>query len=66
MFTRSRLTALTLLGLLLLAAPAMAQEAAAQEGPSGIPLLFLLIGLGAVVIVGGVMIARERFTGDAE
>jgi uncharacterized membrane protein len=33
----------------------------ADEAPAGIGLLFLLLGAGAIVAVGGTMIARENF-----
>ena len=32
----------------------------ASESPTGIGTLILLVGLGAIVLVGGVMLARER------
>lgn len=54
--------------LCLTALPVYAQEAtpapevAAQSAPpdSGIASLFLLVGLGAVLLVGGTILARER------
>jgi hypothetical protein len=38
-----------------------AEEDEADEAPAGIGLLFLLLGAGAIVAVGGTMIARENF-----
>lgn len=37
--------------------PVLAQEA--EEPPQGIDLLLLLVGLGAVVVIGGAIAARE-------
>jgi hypothetical protein len=42
---------------------AAAQSDAASEGPSGLGTLMLLLGVGAVVIVGGWFWYRERHTG---
>ncbi len=58
------LLALALCGLLT-AAPLAAQEAeasaAAEATPPGISTLVLLMGLGAVVVVGGIWLARDNF-----
>lgn len=35
-----------------------------DDGPEGIALLFLLVGLGAVTAVGGMMLARDNFKQD--
>jgi hypothetical protein len=65
------LAALALCGLLL-ALPALAlaqaEPATAEEQPApvGVATLVLLLGMGAVVMVGGAMIARDSFTGDAD
>jgi hypothetical protein len=59
-------------GVLLAVTPALAQtEAAAEssttnEAPSGLGTLMLVLGTGAVIIVGGAMWARERFTGFSD
>ncbi len=61
---------------LLVALPVVAQDATAEataepvtttavatetvEPPPGLPLLVLLMGLGAVVIVGGIAVLRQR------
>lgn len=58
--------------LLLVALPVFAQEAApeaapaaeaAETAPAGVSTLVLLMGAGAVLLVGGVMVARDRFSG---
>jgi hypothetical protein len=59
---------LALAVMLLSALPALAQESAAEaagaaqpEGAAGVTTLALLLGIGAVFVVGLVTIARERF-----
>lgn len=54
--------------LLTVASATFAQEApnaetptSSTEAPAGLGTLVLLMGLGAVVLVGGVMVARENF-----
>lgn len=64
------LAALALCGLLL-ALPALtlaqAEPAAEQQPvPVGIATLVFLLGAGAVLLVGSVMIARDTFTGDTD
>ncbi len=65
------LAALALCGLLL-ALPALAlaqaEPAAAEQPPApvGIATLIFLLGAGAVLLVGGAMIARDSFTGDVD
>ncbi len=60
------LLALALCGLLV-AAPLAAQEtetaadAPAETAPTGISTLVLLMGLGAVMVVGGAWLARDNF-----
>lgn len=59
------LLALALCGLLA-AAPLAAQEtetaaAPAETAPTGISTLVLLMGLGAVTVVGGAWLARDNF-----
>jgi hypothetical protein len=59
--------------LLLNALPAFAQEATPEAAPAaaetteappaGLSTLILLLGAGAVLLVGGVMVARDRFSG---
>lgn len=59
--------------LLLTALPAFAQEATPEAAPAtaetteappaGLSTLILLLGAGAVLLVGGVMVARDRFSG---
>jgi hypothetical protein len=56
---------LTLFLLALVAMPAFALEEAAPDTPAGIGWLFLLLGIGAIVIIGFVMFARER-AGDID
>ena len=51
---------------LLVVTPVLAQDDAPEgesddNTPTGLGTLMLVIGMGAVVIVGGTMIARERF-----
>jgi hypothetical protein len=62
---RGKSALLTLAVMLLSAAPALAQESAAgaaqPEGAAGVTTLALLLGIGAVFVVGLVTIARERF-----
>lgn len=41
-----------------------APAAAEDDGPEGVALLFLLVGLGAVTAVGGTMLARDSFKQD--
>lgn len=43
--------------------PAVAEEAAP---PPGLGTLMLLIGVGAVALVGGAMMARDSFKGDSD
>jgi|GEM_PF-3662835 len=38
----------------------------APETPQGIGTLFLLLGIGAVLLVGGAMIARDSFKSDPD
>lgn len=54
--------------LLALPALALAQAEAAEQPPApvGIATLVFLLGTGAVMLVGGVMIARDNFRGDAD
>jgi hypothetical protein len=59
---RRGLLALALM--LLSALPALAQDGAAEAeaaGAAGVTTLALLLGIGAVFVVGLVTIARERF-----
>lgn len=57
---------------LLLALPALAlaqaEPAAAEQPPApvGIATLVFLLGAGAVMLVGGAMIARDNFRGDSD
>jgi hypothetical protein len=55
---------------LLLTTPALlaAEEAAAEtpSSPVGISTLIFLLGLGAVIIVGGAMLARDSFKSENE
>lgn len=59
-----------LLSGLLLAAPVLAQETAAETteeaAPAvpGISTLVFLLGAGAIIIVGGALIARDNFQSD--
>ncbi len=39
-------------------------DTASEDGPQGVGILMLLLGVGGVAVVGGSMIARDRFTGD--
>lgn len=58
-----------LLCVLLLALPALAQEEAPPaepEAPAGVGTLILLLGVGAVVIVGGAIIGREFSSNDGD
>lgn len=51
------------------ALPALAQAAPAaaeQATPVGIATLVFLLGAGAVLLVGGVMLARDSFRGDSD
>jgi hypothetical protein len=55
---------LALAVMLLSALPALAQDGAAEAeaaGAAGVTTLALLLGIGAVFVVGLVTIARERF-----
>lgn len=63
-----RLGLLALAVMLLSALPALAQDGAAEaggaaqpEGAAGVTTLALLLGIGAVFVVGLVTIARENF-----
>lgn len=40
------------------------ETTAANDGPQGVGILMMLLGLGGVAVVGGSMIARDRFKGD--
>jgi len=53
------------------ALPALAQAAPApaaveQAAPVGIATLVFLLGAGAVLLVGGIMLARDSFRGDSD
>jgi hypothetical protein len=41
-----------------------AVDPVSDDGPQGVGILMLLLGLGGVTVVGGSMIARDRFTSD--
>jgi hypothetical protein len=45
---------------------ASAENEAEPETPQGIGTLFLLLGIGAVLVVGGAMIARDSFKADPD
>lgn len=56
---------------LLLVLPALAQAAtntatAERAAPVGIATLVFLLGAGAVLLVGGIMLARDSFRGDSD
>lgn len=38
-----------------------AEEAEEEEGPAGVEILFLLLGIAAVLVVGGAAIGQEAF-----
>lgn len=70
-----RTIARVLLIALLLTMPLTGALALAEEGPAtseqppapvGIATLVFLLGAGAVVLVGGAMIARDNFRGDSD
>jgi hypothetical protein len=64
------LLATLLLGALLLSVTGLtaAQEAAAETSASapGISTLIFLLGAGAILVVGGAMIARDSFRADGD
>jgi hypothetical protein len=39
-------------------------EPPAQEGPQGVTTLFLLLGIGAITLVGGLSLLRDRSAKD--
>ncbi|MGQ9887629.1 MAG: hypothetical protein ACUVSX_03975 [Aggregatilineales bacterium] len=49
-----------------LAQTAPASAAAEQAAPVGIATLVFLLGAGAVLLVGGIMLARDSFRGDSD
>ena len=61
-----KLTAVLCLGLLVLGVPVLAQDAAAgatpadASGPTGITTLVILAGLGAMLVVGGLIYMKEN------
>ena len=59
-----------LIASMLLVAPMTlaAQETPAEtaQGPSGLMVLAFLLGAGGIILVGGMMLARDNFQGDDE
>jgi hypothetical protein len=68
--TIKRLLLALVLSSMLLALPlalsAQDEEAVIEEsaGPEGLSTLFFLLGAGAIIIVGGVALARDNFKAD--
>jgi hypothetical protein len=44
--------------------PESATDPVNDDGPQGVGILMLLLGMGGVTVVGGSMIARDRFKSD--
>jgi hypothetical protein len=51
---------LVIVGLLSLPFPALAQGSEQPQAPEGIGIMLLMMGLAAIVIVGGIYISQNR------